>query len=108
LLISYYNSLKVMNTSKKFILIEFIFCLIPLFFAWVNANNSSLTRFAWGYDNIFLISLVAVSIALISNAYIYLQSRRLSARNWSVVSVLIIIFLVILIYIGNSISNFGF
>jgi hypothetical protein len=96
--------------NKKFSLIEVLFLIIPIIVAIINAEYSSLKNFSWGYDHINEVSMVAFSLAILGNIHIYWQNRKHqpSIKVWGFVSLFLIVILAFLLYIGNSISHFGF
>lgn len=99
-----------MNTNKKFILIEVLVFVFPLALALINAVYSSLTRFPWGYNNMNNISVVAILISVAGNIFIYFENNKQTppSRPWKFISLMLITVLLIVGYIGFSISNFGF
>ena len=99
-----------MTNNKKFILVEIFLFLAPLIAAFVNATYSSLKSFPWGYDNINVISVLAIVLAILGNIFIYWKNKNstLPSKNWKFISLSLIIFLLIFLYFGYSLSNFGF
>lgn len=99
-----------MNTNKKFILIEVLVLVFPLALALINAAYSNLSIFPWGYDNMNNISAVAIFISVAGNIFIYFENKKQisPSRLWRFISLMLIIILLVLEYIGYSISNFGF
>ena len=99
-----------MSINKKFGLIEVLFLIIPIIVAFINARYSSLKDFSWGYDHINEVSITALLLAILGNMYIYWQNKKYqpSSKVWRFISLFLIIILAILLYIGNSISHFGF
>ena len=96
--------------NKKFGLVEVLFLVIPIILAFVNAKYSSLTNFSWGNDHINEISMLALGLAILGNIYIYWQNRKYQppSKVWVAISLFLIVIFAILLYVGNSISHFGF
>lgn len=94
--------------NKKFILIEILFLVIPIVVASINAAYSNLSNFPWGNDHINEISLSAFAVAILGNIYIALRSAKYGNKSWKIVSIVFIVILTLLFFIGYSISNFGF
>jgi len=99
-----------MSINKKFGLIEIFFLVVPLIFAFVNAIFSNYYYFQWGYRHVNEISFTALFLAILGNIYIYWQNRKYQPLNkiWGFGSLFLIVILSLLLYIGNSISHFGF
>lgn len=99
-----------MNKNKKFALIETLFFVVPLLLAFINAEYSNLKNFAWGNDHVNEISIVALLTAIFGNIYIYWQNKKYQpiSRTWQLISLSLIIASAFLLYVGNSISHFGF
>jgi len=99
-----------MNTNKKFILIEVLVFVFPLALALINAEYSNLSIFPWGYDNINSISAAAILISVTGNIFIYFENNKQisPSKSWKFISLMLITILLVVGYIGYSISNFGF
>jgi len=99
-----------MTTNKKFVLIELFVFVIPLAIAWMNSAFSSLKDFSWGYNHINTISSLALIFAIVGNLYIYWQTRKSFAwmKVWKTISLALVFIFIILLYLGYSVSNFGF
>lgn len=99
-----------MSNNKKFLLVEIFLLAVPLTIAFINATYSNLKNFPWGYDNINIVSALAVILAILGNIYIYKKNRNSVAplRVWQFIALGLIILLLIFWYLGYSLSNFGF
>ena len=99
-----------MTRNKKYILIELFFLVIPILLSCINAQYSSISQFSWGYDRINTISISALLIAILGNLYIYWQNKKsiVPSRLWKTTSLILIVILAVYLYVGNSLSNFGF
>ncbi len=99
-----------MNKNKKFVLTEVLFLVIPITLAFVNAIFSNYYYFQWGYRHVNEISMAAFSLAILGNIYIYWQNRKNQppSKIWGFASLFLVAILAVLLYIGNSISHFGF
>jgi hypothetical protein len=99
-----------MNNNKRFILIELFIFVLPIALSYLNVKYSSISIFAWGYDNTVLISSIAILISIVANLYIFFVNKKAYSvsKFWSVFSILLIILLALSLYIGISVSNFGF
>jgi len=96
--------------NRRFVLIEILFLIVPVIVAFVNIQYSSLVNFSWGYDHINTISTLALLIAISGNIYIYRQNKKYQpvSKVWQFLCLFLIILLISLLYIGNSVSHFGF
>ena len=96
--------------NRKFVFIEIFFLVTPLIVAWMNAVYSSLTVFPWGYDRVDEISTVVLLLGILGNLYIYWLNKKtlVGSKIWAVLSIVLVIILAVVLYIGNSLSNFGF
>lgn len=99
-----------MSNNKKFFLIEMFSFVIPVLFAFINATFSSYYLFQWGYRHINEISITALIMAILGNIFIFLQNKKYQPINkvWQFVSLFLTIALLLFLYAGYSISNFGF
>jgi hypothetical protein len=96
-----------MSQRKKFILMEIIFLFIPITLAWLNVSFASVSKFPWGYDNTNLVTSVAFLLGILANAYVLKKSWRHSFV-WTIISLILIVVSSSFLFIGNSLSNFGF
>lgn len=96
--------------NRRFIFIEILFLIIPLAIAWINTTYSSLVTFSWGYDHVDEISTIALFLGILGNFYIYWLNKKslISNKIWAFLSIFLVIILITILYIGKSLSNFGF
>lgn len=99
-----------MSLNKKFSLIFLVLVLVPIFFSYLNFKYANLRNFSWGYNHINQISIFSLLVAIGGNLLIFFQNKKSMqySRFWKIFSILVIIILLILLYIGSSLSNFGF
>jgi len=99
-----------MKINKKFALIEILFVVVPLFLAFINSKYANLKDFPWGNDHINEISMVALLIAILGNIFIYWKNKKYQpiSKTWRFISLFLIAVLILFLYVGNSISHFGF
>ena len=94
-----------MNTNKKFGLIFLVLVILPIMVFIFKDSFISL-----GSQKNNQLNNVLLSIAVIGCGVIFYKNKKSenAKKIWYVIPVIIIVFMVLVLYIGNSISHFGF
>lgn len=96
---------------RKVNLVIFIFLvLLPVAVAICNSFLANSYPLSWFYDNVNTISFIALLISIVFCAVIIILNAKSNqpAGVWYVLPVITGLLLLIILYIGYSLSHFGF
>jgi hypothetical protein len=99
-----------MSINRKFSVTLIVFVLVPIGIGWLNYYFAEYKNVAWSIDHLNNTSLLGDGISLLGCAYIFYQNivTRFKNKIWFITTGLISLYLVMDLFIGYSVSHFGF
>lgn len=97
-----------MPQNKKNSIIFVIFVILPILIIIINSHYARPLQ--WNYNHLNQITSWSLVIAILGCIYIAYRNHKKGAKNrfWAVITITLAIVFILLLFLGNSISNIGF